>query len=151
MLSQSARWQHKIGCTPVHIDHIVQKATSTVCRLFQLQLKTYCTTTASSHSRLIFSNNRNNLQFPQPSRWSTNQPGFQPPPRPLLGSSLLPSLLASVSAVALNIRSQLKTESQTMDRFFAKYKNPRSEAARQKVFDGALEDPRRSWFNILGW
>ncbi|KAJ0166203.1 hypothetical protein CTA2_8264 [Colletotrichum tanaceti] len=56
-----------------------------------------------------------------------------------------------VSAMAVNIRSQLKTESQTMDRFFAKYRNPRSEAVRQRVFDGAVEDPRRSWFNVLGW
>ncbi|KAF6791669.1 hypothetical protein CMUS01_16221 [Colletotrichum musicola] len=56
-----------------------------------------------------------------------------------------------VSAVAMNVRSQLKTESATMDRFFSKYNDPKSEANRQKVFDGALEDPRKSWFNILGW
>ncbi|KAK0767139.1 hypothetical protein N5P37_000873 [Trichoderma harzianum] len=56
-----------------------------------------------------------------------------------------------ISAVALNVRSQLKTHSATQDRFFAKYKNPESEAVRQKVFDGAVEDPRKSWFNVLGW
>ncbi|KAK1982922.1 hypothetical protein LZ30DRAFT_780976 [Colletotrichum cereale] len=37
-----------------------------------------------------------------------------------------------------NIYSHLKTKSQTMDRFFAKYNNPRSGAVRQKVFDGAV-------------
>ncbi|KAK1634245.1 hypothetical protein BDP81DRAFT_432440 [Colletotrichum phormii] len=56
----------------------------------------------------------------------------------------------AVSAVALNIRSQLKTESQQMDRFFSKYNNPQSEAARQKVFEDPTEDPRKSWFNALG-
>ncbi|KAH0444725.1 hypothetical protein CcaCcLH18_00383 [Colletotrichum camelliae] len=56
-----------------------------------------------------------------------------------------------VSAIAMNVRSQLMTESRQMDRFFAKYRDPQSEAARQKVFDGAVEDPRKSWFNVLGW
>ncbi|EHK24248.1 uncharacterized protein TRIVIDRAFT_219707 [Trichoderma virens Gv29-8] len=56
-----------------------------------------------------------------------------------------------VSAIAMNVRSQLKTHSATQDRFFAQYKNPQSEAVRQKVFDGAVEDPRKSWFNVLGW
>ncbi|PNP54609.1 hypothetical protein THARTR1_05166 [Trichoderma harzianum] len=56
-----------------------------------------------------------------------------------------------VSAVALNVRSQLKTHSAQQDRFFAQYKSPESEAVRQKVFDGAVEDPRKSWFNVLGW
>lgn len=51
----------------------------------------------------------------------------------------------------MNVRSQLMTESRQMDRFFAKYRDPQSEAARQKVFDGAVEDPRKSWFNVLGW
>ncbi|KAK1992850.1 hypothetical protein LX36DRAFT_684659 [Colletotrichum falcatum] len=81
-----------------------------------------------------------------------SQPARMPAATPAL-ARLLPAAITVgvVSAVALNIRSQLRTESQTMDRFFAKYKNPQSEAARQKVFDGAPEDPRRSWFNILGW
>ncbi|KAK2728991.1 hypothetical protein CKAH01_10562 [Colletotrichum kahawae] len=56
-----------------------------------------------------------------------------------------------VSAIAMNVRSQLMTESRQMDHFFAKYRDPQSEAARQKVFDGAVEDPRKSWFNVLGW
>ncbi|KAK2028994.1 hypothetical protein LX32DRAFT_639501 [Colletotrichum zoysiae] len=82
-----------------------------------------------------------------------NQPPARIPATTPALARFLPAAITFgiVSAVALNIRSQLKTESQTMDRFFAKYKNPQSEAVRQRVFDGALEDPRRSWFNVLGW
>ncbi|UKZ80296.1 hypothetical protein TrVFT333_008053 [Trichoderma virens FT-333] len=58
-----------------------------------------------------------------------------------------------VSAIAMNVRSQLKTHSATQDRFFAQYKNPQSEAVRQKVFDGAVEDPARagsmSWAALI--
>ncbi|KAK1962788.1 hypothetical protein LY78DRAFT_705605 [Colletotrichum sublineola] len=81
-----------------------------------------------------------------------NQPARIPTTTPALARFLPAAITVGiVSAVALNIRSQLKTESQTMDRFFAKYNNSQSEAVRQRVFDGALEDPRKSWFNILGW
>lgn len=39
-----------------------------------------------------------------------------------------------------------------MDRYFAQYKSPESEAARQKVFAGQQQlDPRTSVFNVLGW
>ncbi|OLN86177.1 hypothetical protein CCHL11_04156 [Colletotrichum chlorophyti] len=81
-----------------------------------------------------------------------NQPVRIPATTPAL-ARFLPAVITVgiVSAVGMNVRSQLKTESATMDRFFAKYKNPKSEAVRQRVFDGAVEDPRKSWFNILGW
>ncbi|KAL7929657.1 hypothetical protein V8C35DRAFT_284163 [Trichoderma chlorosporum] len=80
------------------------------------------------------------------------QPARMPPTNPAL-ARVLPVVMTVgiVSAVAINIRSQLKTHSATQDRFFSQYKNPQSEAVRQKVFDGAVEDPRKSWFNILGW
>ncbi|KAJ0300944.1 hypothetical protein COL516b_008120 [Colletotrichum fioriniae] len=84
-----------------------------------------------------------------------NQPARIPTTTPAL-ARFLPAAITvgigglSVSAVALNIRSQLKTESQQMDRFFSKYNNPQSEAARQKVFEDPSEDPRKSWFNALG-
>ncbi|CCF37989.1 hypothetical protein CH063_09197 [Colletotrichum higginsianum] len=81
-----------------------------------------------------------------------SQPTRIPAATPALARFLPAAITVGiVSAIAVNIRSQLKTESQTMDRFFAKYRNPQSEAVRQKVFDGAVEDPRRSWFNVLGW
>ncbi|TDZ36467.1 hypothetical protein C8034_v007856 [Colletotrichum sidae] len=81
-----------------------------------------------------------------------NQPARIPTTTPALARFLPAAITVGiVSAVAVNIRSQLKTESATMDRFFAKYKDPQSEAARQRVFEGAMEDPRKSWFNILGW
>ncbi|KXH35335.1 hypothetical protein CSIM01_08910 [Colletotrichum simmondsii] len=80
-----------------------------------------------------------------------NQPARIPTTTPALARFLPAAItIGIVSAVALNIRSQLKTESQQMDRFFSKYNNPQSEAARQKVFEDPSEDPRRSWFNALG-
>ncbi|KAF9878435.1 hypothetical protein CkaCkLH20_03927 [Colletotrichum karsti] len=81
-----------------------------------------------------------------------NQPVRIPTATPALARFLPAAITVGVvSAVAMSVRSQLKTESQTMDRFFSKYKNPQSETVRAKVFDGAVEDPRRSWFNVLGW
>ncbi|KAK1689008.1 hypothetical protein BDP55DRAFT_725844 [Colletotrichum godetiae] len=80
-----------------------------------------------------------------------NQPARIPTTTPALARFLPAAItIGVVSAVALNIRSQLKTESQQMDRFFSKYNNPQSEAARQKVFEDPTEDPRKSWFNALG-
>ncbi|EXF83658.1 hypothetical protein CaCOL14_000367 [Colletotrichum acutatum] len=80
-----------------------------------------------------------------------NQPARIPTTTPALARFLPAAITVGiVSAVALNIRSQLKTESQQMDRFFSKYNNPQSEAARQKVFEDPSEDPRKSWFNALG-
>ncbi|KAF4775828.1 hypothetical protein HER10_EVM0001019 [Colletotrichum scovillei] len=80
-----------------------------------------------------------------------NQPARIPTTTPALARFLPAAITVGiVSAVALNIRSQLKTESQQMDRFFSKYNNPQSEAARRKVFEDPSEDPRKSWFNALG-
>ncbi|EOO01876.1 hypothetical protein UCRPA7_2615 [Phaeoacremonium minimum UCRPA7] len=59
--------------------------------------------------------------------------------------------LGAAGGVAAYVRSQLRTESNTMDRFFAQYKSPQSELSRQRVFEGAQEDPRKSLFNVLGW
>ncbi|OHF02559.1 hypothetical protein CORC01_02254 [Colletotrichum orchidophilum] len=80
-----------------------------------------------------------------------NQPARVPTSTPALARFLPAAITVGiVSAVVLNIRSQLKTESQQMDRFFSKYNNPQSEANRQKVYEGSLDDPRRSWYNALG-
>ncbi|KAF4829924.1 hypothetical protein CGCSCA4_v014392 [Colletotrichum siamense] len=81
-----------------------------------------------------------------------NQPTRIPTTSPAVARFLPAAITVGiVSAIAMNVRSQLMTESRQMDRFFAKYRDPQSEAARQKVFDGAIEDPRKSWFNVLGW
>ncbi|KAF5511042.1 hypothetical protein CGCS363_v002551 [Colletotrichum siamense] len=81
-----------------------------------------------------------------------NQPTRIPTTSPAVARFLPAAITVGVvSAIAMNVRSQLMTESRQMDRFFAKYRDPQSEAARQKVFDGAVEDPRKSWFNVLGW
>ncbi|CAI0643260.1 unnamed protein product [Colletotrichum noveboracense] len=81
-----------------------------------------------------------------------NQPTRIPTTSPAIARFLPAAITVGVvSAIAMNVRSQLMTESRQMDRFFAKYRDPQSEAARQKVFDGAVEDPRKSWFNVLGW
>ncbi|KAI8242516.1 hypothetical protein K4K57_008028 [Colletotrichum sp. SAR 10_99] len=81
-----------------------------------------------------------------------NQPTRIPATSPAVARFLPAAITVGiVSAIAMNVRSQLMTESRQMDRFFAKYRDPQSEAARQKVFDGAVEDPRKSWFNVLGW
>lgn len=66
--------------------------------------------------------------------------------------SVLPAVVVvgAVSAVAGYIKSQLQQESRVMDRAFAQYKSPESEAARRKVFEGQ-SDPRKSLFNVLGW
>ncbi|KAL1876352.1 hypothetical protein VTK73DRAFT_9531 [Phialemonium thermophilum] len=60
-------------------------------------------------------------------------------------------VVGTISGVVAYVRSQLRTESRTMDRFFSQYRTPESEASRQRVFEGAVEDPRKSWFNVLGW
>jgi hypothetical protein len=48
------------------------------------------------------------------------------------------------------VASQLATTSAKFDRSFAKYNTPESEANRARTFDGAVENPRTSLFNILG-
>ncbi|KAL7940456.1 hypothetical protein V8C42DRAFT_242129 [Trichoderma barbatum] len=80
------------------------------------------------------------------------QPVKMPPTNPAL-ARVLPVVMTVgiVSAIAMSVRSQLRTHSATQDRFFAQYKNPQSEAVRQQVYKGAVEDPRKSWFNVLGW
>ncbi|KAJ0359719.1 hypothetical protein COL154_008063 [Colletotrichum chrysophilum] len=92
-----------------------------------------------------------------------NQPTRIPTTSPAVARFLPAAITVGiVSAIAMNVRSQLMTESRQMDRFFAKYRDPQSEAARQKAApqsdpapqklrDGTLEAPRKSWFNVLGW
>ncbi|OAQ64691.1 hypothetical protein VFPPC_13931 [Pochonia chlamydosporia 170] len=66
--------------------------------------------------------------------------------KPLLG------LMFGTSAIGVGtyIRSQLVTNSNTMDRFFASYNTPESEASRQKTFEGH-PDPRTNLLNFLSW
>ncbi|KAH6893068.1 hypothetical protein B0T10DRAFT_559067 [Thelonectria olida] len=66
---------------------------------------------------------------------------------------VLPVLMvaASAGAVVTYIRSQLTYTSSQFDRSFSKYNSPESEASRRATFDGAVEDPRTSIFNVLGW
>ncbi|KAL1901506.1 hypothetical protein Sste5346_001913 [Sporothrix stenoceras] len=59
--------------------------------------------------------------------------------------------LGAASAVAAYVYGQLHTESKTMDRFFSAYHTPESEASRQRVFEGAIEDPRKNLLNFLSW
>ncbi|CAK7275331.1 hypothetical protein SEPCBS57363_006626 [Sporothrix epigloea] len=59
--------------------------------------------------------------------------------------------LGCASAVAAYVYSQLHTESNTMDRYFSAYHTAESEASRKRVFDGAIDDPRKNLLNILSW
>ncbi|KIH95261.1 hypothetical protein SPBR_04021 [Sporothrix brasiliensis 5110] len=59
--------------------------------------------------------------------------------------------LGLASAVATYVYGQLHTESKTLDRVFSAYNTPESEASRQRVFDGAIEDPRNNLLNFLSW
>ncbi|CAK7274893.1 hypothetical protein SEPCBS119000_006407 [Sporothrix epigloea] len=59
--------------------------------------------------------------------------------------------LGCASAVAAYVYSQLHTESNTMDRYFRAYHTAESEASRRRVFDGAIDDPRKNLLNILSW
>ncbi|KAJ0268900.1 hypothetical protein COL940_012941 [Colletotrichum noveboracense] len=81
-----------------------------------------------------------------------NQPTRIPTTSPAIARFLPAAITVGVvSAIAMNVRSQLMTESRQMDRFFAKYRDPQSEAPRQRVSPGPADDPRKSWFNVLGW
>ncbi|KAJ3483628.1 hypothetical protein NLG97_g7263 [Lecanicillium saksenae] len=64
----------------------------------------------------------------------------------------LPMLIAGTSVVAVGayVKSQLTTQSKTMDRFFATYNTPVSEASRRKTFEGH-PDTRSNVLNFLGW
>ncbi|KAK2595341.1 hypothetical protein QQS21_006941 [Conoideocrella luteorostrata] len=53
-------------------------------------------------------------------------------------------------AVGTYVRSQLVTNSNTMDRFFASYNTPESEASRRRTFEGH-PDPRTNILNFQGW
>ncbi|KAM0277062.1 hypothetical protein ACHAQH_006132 [Verticillium albo-atrum] len=56
----------------------------------------------------------------------------------------------TVAIVGSFIASQLTTSSRNLDRAFAKYNSPASEASRQRSFEGA-PDPRTNLLNCLGW
>ncbi|KAK7227065.1 hypothetical protein V2G26_015068 [Clonostachys chloroleuca] len=59
--------------------------------------------------------------------------------------------IASASAVVGMISQQLATSKRVMDGRFAQYNTVASEENRKKAFEGAVEDPRKSLFNVLGW
>lgn len=60
--------------------------------------------------------------------------------------------VVSLSLVGAFVSWQLQVESRTMDRMFAQYQSPESEASRQRVFkDVGRADPRKSVFNVLSW
>ncbi|EEY22267.1 hypothetical protein HYQ46_007225 [Verticillium longisporum] len=56
----------------------------------------------------------------------------------------------SIAVVGSFIASQLTTSSRNLDRAFAKYNSPQSEASRKRSFEGA-PDPRTNLLNCLGW
>ncbi|OAA66445.1 hypothetical protein SPI_01021 [Niveomyces insectorum RCEF 264] len=70
-----------------------------------------------------------------------------------IASKVIPTVvtLGAVSGVVAYVRQQLNRESNTMDRYFASYNTPQSEASRRRVFEGASEDPRTSLLNVLSW
>ncbi|KAH7018072.1 uncharacterized protein B0I36DRAFT_368120 [Microdochium trichocladiopsis] len=74
-------------------------------------------------------------------------PKSAPPPR------LVPALVfgAAGSLVVYYVQRQLRRTSGDFDRAFAQYNTPESEASRARAFAGAVEDPRTSFFNALGW
>ncbi|CAK7232573.1 hypothetical protein SCUCBS95973_008304 [Sporothrix curviconia] len=59
--------------------------------------------------------------------------------------------LGCASVVVGYVYNQLHTESNTMDRYFSAYHTAESEASRRRVFDGAIEDPRKNLLNFLSW
>ncbi|KAF4470888.1 hypothetical protein FALBO_2209 [Fusarium albosuccineum] len=72
--------------------------------------------------------------------------------KPVATPKVLPVVMAvgSFAIIAGFVRSQLAITSAKFDRSFSKYNTPESEAARAKSFEGAVENPRTSLFNILG-
>ncbi|KAF4458180.1 hypothetical protein F53441_31 [Fusarium austroafricanum] len=72
--------------------------------------------------------------------------------KPAAYPKALPVVVAvgSFALVASYVNSQLNRTSAAFDRSFAKYNTPESEANRARTFDGAIENPRTSLFNILG-
>ncbi|KAH7192678.1 uncharacterized protein B0J16DRAFT_333524 [Fusarium flagelliforme] len=72
--------------------------------------------------------------------------------KPAAYPKALPVVVAvgSFAIIASYVSSQLATTSAKFDRSFSKYNTPESEANRARTFDGAIENPRTSLFNILG-
>ncbi|KAK7432349.1 hypothetical protein QQZ08_000911 [Neonectria magnoliae] len=60
-------------------------------------------------------------------------------------------VVGSASILYAFVTSQLSRTSNKFDRFFDQYNNSQSEANRQRAFSGAVEDPRTSFYNVLGW
>ncbi|KZZ98294.1 hypothetical protein AAL_02812 [Moelleriella libera RCEF 2490] len=56
----------------------------------------------------------------------------------------------SAAAVGTYVQRQLSTESRAMDRYFAAYNTPESEASRRRTFEG-YPDPRTNFLNFLSW
>ncbi|KAJ4260630.1 hypothetical protein NW762_007374 [Fusarium torreyae] len=73
-------------------------------------------------------------------------------PKPAGYPKALPVVVAvgSFALIGSYVSSQLATTSAKFDRSFSKYNTPESEANRARTFDGAIENPRTSLFNILG-
>ncbi|KAH8893871.1 hypothetical protein GQ53DRAFT_821746 [Thozetella sp. PMI_491] len=70
------------------------------------------------------------------------------------GSKAAPAVLLFGTAAGLvgtYVYTQLQKESRALDRSFAQYKSAESEASRQRTFEHAKEDPRKSLFNVLSW
>ncbi|KAM0253822.1 hypothetical protein ACHAP5_000401 [Fusarium lateritium] len=72
--------------------------------------------------------------------------------KPAAYPKALPVVVAvgSFALIGSYVASQLSITSAKFDRSFAKYNTPQSEANRARTFDGAIENPRTSLFNILG-
>ncbi|KAL2259923.1 hypothetical protein VTK26DRAFT_6237 [Humicola hyalothermophila] len=73
----------------------------------------------------------------------------RPPP-----NKLFPSLavVGAVSGVVAYVRTQLRKESDTMNRMFAQQNTPEVREARNKALLVETEgDPRKTFFNILNW
>ncbi|KAH7165705.1 hypothetical protein EDB81DRAFT_878072 [Dactylonectria macrodidyma] len=76
----------------------------------------------------------------------------QPMPRGSVPKVIpLMMIFGSAAIVGSYVNSQLHRTSNTFDRFFDPYNNPDSEANRREAFTGAAEDPRKSFYNVLGW
>ncbi|KXJ86426.1 hypothetical protein Micbo1qcDRAFT_209116 [Microdochium bolleyi] len=79
------------------------------------------------------------------------------PAMPIVKAAPMPRLVPAMvffsagSLVVYYVQRQLRRTSGDFDRAFAKYNTPESEASRARAFAGAVEDPRTSMFNALGW
>ncbi|KAK4152279.1 hypothetical protein C8A00DRAFT_16383 [Chaetomidium leptoderma] len=69
-------------------------------------------------------------------------------------NKLVPGLVVvgAVSGVVLYIRSQLRQESDTMDRMFSQQNTPEVRARRdQRLLVDTEGNPRKTMYNILNW